>query len=224
VPLSRNIAAAVIHKAWEWVTVAGAIGPQDERGRRFAAMGKGSCLSFPQGAVFGEPWIALGTETLIGANVSLAVGLPGEDMGTGTPPVIVIGDRCNIGRGSYVVGRCGIVIGDDVATGPNVYITDHNHSYDKLDVPIGRQWVSEEPVEVGAGSWLGANVVVLPGARIGRHVTVAAGSVVRGELPDYSVCAGAPAKVVRRHVDGEGWVPPLSRPPVDGPKGWPGNE
>jgi acetyltransferase-like isoleucine patch superfamily enzyme len=126
--------------------------------------------------------------------------------------VISLGERCIIGRGNAIIGRCSIEIGDDVTTAPNVYITDHNHSYDDVTIPIGRQWPSEEPVRIGSGCWLGTGVIVLPGANIGRHVTVAAGSVVRGTIPDYSVVAGSPAKIVRRHTGDQGWVPPLRRP------------
>ena len=46
-----------------------------------------------------------------------------------------------------------------------------------------------------------------PGARIGRHVTVGAGSVVRGVLPDFCVAVGTPARIVRLH-DGAAWVRP----------------
>ena len=61
-------------------------------------------------------------------------------------------------------------------------------------------------MRVGSGSWLGHGTVVLPGADIGRHVAVGAGSVVTGPLPDFSVAVGNPARVIRRYVDGEGWV------------------
>ena len=73
--------------------------------------------------------------------------------------------------------------------------------------PISRQTQPERQVVIGAGSWLGHGTVVLPGARIGRHVTVGAGSVVSGELPDFCVAVGSPAQVVRRH-DGTQWVRP----------------
>jgi acetyltransferase-like isoleucine patch superfamily enzyme len=64
-----------------------------------------------------------------------------------------------------------------------------------------------EPVSVGSGSWLGHGAIVLPGSRIGEHVVVAAGAVVTGiEVPSFSVVAGVPARVVRRHVAGTGWV------------------
>jgi acetyltransferase-like isoleucine patch superfamily enzyme len=47
--------------------------------------------------------------------------------------------------------------------------------------------------------------VVLPGATIGRHVTIGANSVVTGTIPDFSVAVGNPARVIKRYVDGEGW-------------------
>ena len=57
---------------------------------------------------------------------------PGWSQGRtwGTEPVLRIGDRCVIGRGSHIIAHYSIVIGDDVYTGPYVYITDQNHGYD----------------------------------------------------------------------------------------------
>ena len=218
-PRVRDLAAGLIQRAWGWVSAVGAVSPDDARGRRFRSMGARSCIAFPPGAVFGERWIVIGAETLVGPHVSLSVGMPGEPISPDAEPVIVIGDRCNIGRGSSIVGRCGIVVEDDVTTGPNVYVTDHNHTYALTDVPIARQWPSEAPVSIGAGSWLGAGVIVLPGAQIGRNVVVAAGSVVRGSVPDHAVVAGAPARVVRHH-DGAQWVPPIPPQEMHPPEGW----
>lgn len=198
-----------VHGAWSLVTRLGAIGPDDRLGRRYRSIGAGSAIAFPPGAVFGERWITIGSRTLVAPHVSMSVGMPEEQLDPMAAPVIEIGDRCTIGRGSWLVGRCGIVVEDDVIVGPNVYITDHNHSYEDVTVPIWQQWPEEAPVRIGAGSWLGANVVVLPGAEIGRNVTVAAGSVVLGAVPDHSVVAGAPARIVRRHDADHGWVPPL---------------
>ena len=59
---------------------------------------------------------------------------------------------------------------------------------------------------IGAGTWIGHGVVILPGTRIGRNVVVAAGAVVRGEVEDHAVVAGSPARVVRRLEPGVGWV------------------
>ena len=104
-------------------------------------------------------------------------------------------------------------IGDDVFTGHHVYITDANHGYEDTSLPIGKQFAAPRPVRVGSGSWLGHGTVVLPGADIGRNVAVGAGSVVTGALPDFSVAVGNPARVIRRYVDGEGWV---ARSPATG--------
>jgi acetyltransferase-like isoleucine patch superfamily enzyme len=122
-------------------------------------------------------------------------------------PVVSIGDRCVIGKGSHIIGHFSIEIGDEVQTGPNVYITDQNHVYEDPVVPIGRQWPEERAVRIGSGSWLGTGVVVLPGACIGEHVVVGAGAVVSGKLPDRTVAVGSPARVVKQYVEGRGWIP-----------------
>ena len=62
-------------------------------------------------------------------------------------------------------------------------------------------------MRIGDGSWIGTGSVVLPGATIGKHCTIGANSVVTGDIPDYSVAVGAPARVIKRYVDGEGWIP-----------------
>jgi serine acetyltransferase len=199
-PLSR-----LVHAAWEGAADLGAIGPGDPRGRRFGRMGAGACLLFPQGAIYNEHLIHIGAETIVGPGASISAGMaPGQEMPT--DPVVSIGSRTLIGRGSHIVGHWEIVIGDDIQTGPYVYITDQNHSYEDPVEPIGRQWPTEAPVRIGSGSWLGANAVILPGAQIGEHVVVAAGAVVRGEVPDRCVVAGVPARIVKRWVEGTGWV------------------
>jgi serine acetyltransferase len=175
-------------------------------------------MAFPTGTVFGERWIEIGHFTLIGSHVTLSAGfVPGLDLGE--KPIVRIGSGCAIGRDSHIVGHESIVIGDNVYTGPGVYITDQNHGYSDPDVPVGQQWPVNSPVEIGAGCWLGTRVVVLPGTRLGRNVVVAAGSVVRGEFGDACVIAGSPARVVRRYVPGEGWHPPLKRDVADGRDG-----
>jgi serine acetyltransferase len=203
----RAALSGLVHAGWRAVQRAGTITADSPEGMRFAAFGPGSLMAFPTGAVFGERWIEVGDETLIGEQVTLSAGLmPGHDLGA--EPVLRVGDRCVIGRGSHIVAHHSITICDDVFTGPYVYITDQNHAYADPDVPIGRQWPVNAAVLIGSGTWLGAGVVVLPGAQIGRNVVVAAGSVVRGSVPDRCVVAGVPARVVREYVSGFGWSRP----------------
>jgi acetyltransferase-like isoleucine patch superfamily enzyme len=200
----RVLTADLIHAAWHRIQQAGIITAESAAGRRFAAFGPHSLMAFPTGSVFGEAWIHIGDETMIGEQVTLSAGImPGHDLGA--EPVLRVGDRCVIGRGSHIVAHHSIVIGDDVFTGPYVYITDQNHSYEDTQQPIGRQWPVNAAVWIGPGTWLGTGAVVLPGSVIGRNVVVAAGSVVRGTVPDRCVVAGVPARVVREFVAGSGW-------------------
>ena len=205
----RELVWRAVHWGWREFQRAGAVTAETPAGRAFRRFGAGSTMAFPAGAVFGEGWIEIGEDTLIGALVTMSAGiLPGQDLGQ--DPVLRVGDRCVISRGSHIVAHESVEIGDDVWTGPYVYITDQNHGYQDPDTPIGRQQPVNRPVVIGAGSWLGAGAIVLPGARIGRNVVVAAGSVVRGDVPDHCVVAGVPAKIVREYADGD-WRPPSEK-------------
>ena len=143
---------------------------------------------------------------MIGEHVALSAGMTaGQECLT--DPVVRIGDRCLIGRGSGIVGHYSIDIGNDVWTGHHVYITDQNHAYENVDLPISQQTQPERAVVVGDGSWIGHGTVILPGACIGKHVAIGANSVVTGKIPDYSVAVGSPAKVIKQYVAGDGWNP-----------------
>jgi acetyltransferase-like isoleucine patch superfamily enzyme len=202
----KRAAGEVVRRAWDGAIELGAIGPDHRAGARFGSFGRGSVICFPANTLFNEHYIHIGSGTMIGPGVTLSAGMvPGQQCVSDR--IVSIGDRCLIGKGSGIVGHFGIVIGDDVWTGHHVYITDQNHGYEDVELPISRQSMPERPVVIGDGSWLGHGTVVLPGAHIGRHVAVGANSVVFGELPDNCVAVGAPARPIRRYVDGEGWKP-----------------
>lgn len=197
-----RLLSRVVHPIRELVFQAGAIGADTPRGRRFGRFGENSIICFPTNTLYNEHYIHVGSGTMIGPHCTLSAGMmPGQICIT--DPVVSIGDRCLIGKGSAVVGHFSITIGNDVWTGHNVYITDQNHGYEDVTRPIGTQSMPEKPVTIGDGSWIGYGSVVLPGASIGDHVVIGANSVVTGEIPSYSVAVGSPAKVIRRYVDGE---------------------
>jgi len=201
----KRAGGELVRWAWDGAVELGAIGPDSRRGRRFGAFGEGSVICFPPTALVNERYIRIGAGTMIGPHVTLSAGMvPGQECVT--DPVVRLGDRCLIGRGSGIVGHLSIEIGDDVWTGHHIYITDQNHGYTDLERPISQQVQPERPVVIGDGSWLGHGAMVLPGASIGRHVVVAAGSVVTGTLPDFCVAAGAPARPLRRYDPERGWV------------------
>ena len=112
---------------------------------------------------------------------------------------IIIGKNCGLGWYNNYYGQGGITIGNNVMTASNVCILTSNHGYKDISVPIIRQESTYAPVSIGDDCWLGYNVIVLPGVKIGKHCTIGAGSVVTKDIPDYSIAVGSPCKVVKRY-------------------------
>ena len=172
-----------------------AIGPESRRAKKFGAFGDGSIICFPPQALYGEQAIVIGSDTAVGPHCALTVGMvPGQQL-LGER-MLEIGDRCVIGRGCSIAAHLHISIGDDVYFGPNVYVTDQNHTNDDPDLPVGRQSRPETEVIIGPRSWLATGVVVTPGVTIGAGVSVGANSVVTTDLPDGCVAVGAPARII----------------------------
>ena len=193
----RSTRADAVLWLWEWLSTSAAIGPNSRRGRRFGGFGDGSVICFPPTALMNERYIRIGRDTMIGPHVALSAGMaPGQECLS--DPVVSIGDRCLIGRGSGIVGHLSIEIGDDVWTGHHIYITDQNHGWADQSLPISRQSQPEAAVRVGSGSWIGHGSVILPGSTLGERVVIGANSVVTGDIPSGSVAVGAPARVVGR--------------------------
>jgi acetyltransferase-like isoleucine patch superfamily enzyme len=200
----RRVLGDLVQAGWSFAVDVGTIRPGNRRARRFARFGPRSAICFPVAALFGEEAIHIGDGCIIGPYASLSAGVSPDDVPD--TPVVRIGNRCVIGKGSAVIGHERVEMGDDVWTGNHVYITDANHGYVDRDEPVGRQFAAPRPVLIGSGSWLGHGALVVGGATIGEHVVVGAGAVVTGDLPDYSVAVGNPARVIRRYVTDEGWV------------------
>jgi acetyltransferase-like isoleucine patch superfamily enzyme len=195
---------AAVRKGWDRMSLWGAVGHHSEHAKRFGSFGTGSMIAFPWNTIYGERWMRIGADTYVGPGATLSVGIHPEQIPI-SDPVIVIGDRCLINKGTAIVAHYSIVIEDDVWTGHNCYVTDQNHGYEDLERSIGSQSMPEKPVHIGRGSWLGFGVTVLPGVTIGEHVVVGAGSVVTTDLPARCVAAGVPARVLRFH-NGQEWV------------------
>ena len=113
---------------WQKFKFKSAISPDSKKAASFGKFGAGSIILFPFTTIFNERYIHIGEGTMIGEHVALSAGMvPGQQCLT--DPVVKIGDRCLIGRGSGIVGHLSIDIGDDVWTGHHVYITDQSHGY-----------------------------------------------------------------------------------------------
>lgn len=115
---------------------------------------------------------------------------------------IEIGARAGLGAQTIVQSThgCPVTLGADVIIGPRGYLVGGgNYRIDRLDVPIWRQGIEPDGgVALEDDVWLGANVTVLGGVRVGSGSVVGAGAVVTRDLPARSIAVGTPARVVRR--------------------------
>ena len=84
-----------------------------------------------------------------------------------------------------------ITIGDDVTMAPRVHILAHDAS---TKMHLGYTKIGR--VDIGSKVFIGAETVVLPGVTIGNNVIIGANSTVTHDIPDNSVAAGSPAKVI----------------------------
>ncbi len=115
-----------------------------------------------------------------------------------------IGDRTRIGISCVVIGP--VTIGNDVMLAQNIVLSGLNHPYEDVNVPISQQKVTTKEIIVKDESWIGSNAVVTAGVTIGKHSVVAAGSVVTKDVPDYSIAAGNPARIIKRYnFDTRSW-------------------
>lgn len=115
---------------------------------------------------------------------------------------IVFGDGTEIGNHSTISSYNKIIFEKDVLTGPHIFISDHNHEYANPYMAICHQGVrcsEDDKVVVGEGAWIGTNAVIVGNVRIGKHSVIGANSVVTKDIPDYSVAAGIPARVIKQY-------------------------
>lgn len=99
---------------------------------------------------------------------------------------------CYFHFGDQLKSDTRIILGERVFLGPRVFITTATHKISESSQRASGETVCKS-VKIGDGSWIGANVTILPGVEIGKGVVVAAGSVVTKNIPDNVLYAGVPA-------------------------------
>jgi maltose O-acetyltransferase len=100
-----------------------------------------------------------------------------------SPSKVSIGNNVSINRGCVLNAGGGITIGNDVMIGPNVIIYSQNHNFREKEIPKRLQGYSLKKVEIGNNVWIAANCILLPGVRIGDNAVIAAGTVVKKDVP-----------------------------------------
>ena len=92
--------------------------------------------------------------------------------------------------------RGGLTIGKDVVISTNVVVLSHDWSFLKREKRKHNMGLAFSPVYIGENTFIGAGVVVLPGTHIGKSTIIGAGAVVKGNIPDYAIVVGNPAKII----------------------------
>ena len=111
---------------------------------------------------------------------------------------LTIGDYTMLG-GVVVSTNGRVAIGSYTLLSYDVGLAGHDFA-----TPPGSEGARDEPILIGDDGWIGARAVILGGTRLGRGVIVGAASVVRGEIPDYAVVAGSPARIIGEAPPGSG--------------------
>ena len=138
------------------------------------------------------------------------------------------GTNIKVGKNFFANYNCVILdvakvtIGDNCQMAPNAAIYTAGHPIHPVSRNSGYEYGKE--VTIGDNVWIGGNTVICPGVHIGDHVVIGAGSVVTKDIPDWSVAAGNPCKVIRtiteedkrklyknEDIDPEAWEDILNR-------------
>jgi acetyltransferase-like isoleucine patch superfamily enzyme len=174
--------------------------------RRFHSFGEQTIIHRP-GQVFGAHQMQIGDHSLVLTGCFLAV----ETAAWQRPaPVLSIGSRVGIRPYCMISASESIMIEDDVIIGAFSSLIDSDHTFNDGHPNVMHNSVDSGPIRIGRGSWLAERVAVLRGSSIGRCCIIGANSVVRGQIPDYSVAAGAPARVVGEVQGVDADAPPLT--------------
>lgn len=112
---------------------------------------------------------------------------------------IKIGERTTIGYNSIIFSSSSIEIGKDCMIAPNAYLVDSDHGMER-GINMNIQHNNSLPIVIGDDVWVGANVVILKGVKIGSGAVIAAGSVLRSCVGPNEIWGGVPAKKISNRV------------------------
>ncbi|HUX17557.1 MAG TPA: hypothetical protein VMV63_00030 [Acidithiobacillus sp.] len=129
-------------------------------------------------------------------------------------PELEIHDDADIGQNVTISCVNKVVIGRNTVISFDVFITDNDHAYEQIGVPVMKQPLIVKKTIIGENCFIASGVKILAGTVLGKQCIVGSNSVVRGEFPDYCVIVGSPARVVKRYSAQSGcWerVPPIPR-------------
>ena len=124
----------------------------------------------------------------------------------GSNSVLKVGHDVQVNDYVHIAAVQSVSIGDRVLIASKVFVSDHNHGsfrgdgpHESPSTPPIQRALSIAPVFIGDDVWIGEGVAILPGVSIGRGSVIGAMSVVTRDVPEFSVAAGSPARVLKTY-------------------------
>lgn len=219
--LARTAVAPIVRRVYAFVQSV----IEEEDLPRFANEPRNLRIHLPR-RISGPEWMVIGDDVLIGPG-SLLIAQPHYPTASMRHPYIdhpiqhfdprvVIGNRVTATGGLTLSAMCEITIEDDVMFASNVLVADGSHGYANADEPYKYQPMCRiAAVHIKRGSWIGQNVVILPGVTIGELAIIGANSVVTRDVPARSIAVGSPARVIKRwDTATQSWDAPEAQEPI----------
>lgn len=154
--------------------------------------------SFGVISYIGQPLFLMGARRIhVGRRVRIFPGLRAECHGDGS---VVIEDNVAIGQGFHVTAMGCLRIGSGTLITGYVSVTDIEHEYSAIGVPVLQQGMDWRETRIGQNCFIGMGARIQAGTILGDGCIVGANAVVRGEFPPYSVIVGAPGRAVKRYT------------------------
>jgi acetyltransferase-like isoleucine patch superfamily enzyme len=161
----------------------------------FKKFGKGSILRSP---------LFISYESLeVGKNVFIwddaRIEAVDRHSDTKFTPTIILGDGVSIEQRCHITAADELVIGKNTVLLFDVMVTDIDHEYQGLILPIKMQPFLVAKTTIGENCFIGSGAKINAGTTLGKHCVVGANAFVRGNFPDYCVIVGIPGKIVKRY-------------------------
>ncbi len=141
--------------------------------------------------IIGYKKISIGKNVRIYPNIRLEVH--------GKDSEVIIEDDVGIAQNVHITCNGRLVIGKGSVVLANAFITNIDHDYSQIDVPILKQKQILKETRIGENCFIGIGAAIQAGTILGKQCIVGTNSVVRGEFPDYCVIAGNPAKIIKKY-------------------------